>query len=85
MFDKIKENIRQKAEEREQRIREEKEKEEQRIREEKEKLMELSEKELLVEILMKLRGINSRIDDVESRVNDVELKLYDIDNSIRFN
>lgn len=57
MFDKIKERNRQRQEEREQ-----------RLREEKERLLSLSEKELMVEILLELRRLESRIEDVESTV-----------------
>ena len=57
MLEKIKEKIRQYQEEREQ-----------EIREEKNRLLLLSEKELLVEILQKLKHIEDRIDDVETSV-----------------
>ena len=53
----MKEKNRQRQEEREQ-----------RIREEKNRLLSLSEKELLVEILMELKRIEERIDDVETSV-----------------
>lgn len=64
MFEGVKEKIRQRQEEREQQIR----KEEQQIREEKNRLLSLSEKELLVEILLELKRIEDRIDDVEASV-----------------
>ena len=57
MLEKIKEKIRQHQEEREQ-----------EIREEKNRLLLLSEKELLVEILLELKHIEDRIDDVETSV-----------------
>lgn len=57
MFERMKEKNRQRQEEREQ-----------RIREEKNRLLSLSEKELLVEILMELKRIEERIDDVETSV-----------------
>ncbi len=57
MFERIKEKQRQRQEEREQ-----------RIREERNRLMSLSEKELLVEILMELKYIEGRLDDVENTV-----------------
>ena len=57
MFERMKEKSRQRQEEREQ-----------RIREEKNRLLSLSEKELLVEILMELKRIEERIDDVETSV-----------------
>ena len=52
MFERMRERIRQQEEEREQ-----------QIREERNKLLSLSEKELLVEILMKLKCIEDIIDD----------------------
>ena len=57
MFERMKEISRQRQEEREQ-----------QIREEKNRLLSLSEKELLVEILMELKRIEERIDDVETSV-----------------
>lgn len=57
MFERMKEKYRQKQEEREQ-----------EIREEKNRLLSLSEKELLVEILLELKRIEDRIDDVDTSV-----------------
>ena len=57
MFERMKEKMRQRQEEREQ-----------QIREEKNRLLALSEKELLVEILLELKHIEDRIDDVETSV-----------------
>ena len=57
MFEKMKEKARQRQEEREQ-----------KIREEKNRLLALSEKELLVEILMELKNVEDRLDDVERTV-----------------
>ena len=57
MFERMKEKMRQRQEEREQ-----------QIREEKNRLLALSEKELLVEILLELKRIEDRIDDVETSV-----------------
>ena len=57
MFEKMKEKARQRQEERAQRIREEK------IR-----LLALSEKELLVEILMELKNLEDRLGDVENTI-----------------
>ena len=57
MFEKMKERSRQRQEERER-----------QIIEEKNKLLSLSEKELLIEILMELKRIEDRIDDVETSV-----------------
>lgn len=57
MFERMKEKMRQRQEEREQ-----------RIREEKNRLLALAEKELLVEILLELKRIEDRIDDVERSV-----------------
>ena len=57
MFEIMKEKMRQRQEEREQ-----------QIREEKNRLLALSEKELLVEILLELKRIEDRIDDVETSV-----------------
>ena len=55
MFEKMKERARQRQEEKEQ-----------KILEEKKKLVSLSEKELLAEILLELKRIESRIDEVET-------------------
>ena len=57
MFERMKEKMRQRQEE-----------QEQQIREEKNRLLALSEKELLVEILLELKRIEDRIDDVETSV-----------------
>lgn len=57
MFEKMKEKIRQRQEEREQ-----------QIREEKNRLLSLSEKELLVEILLELKRVENKIDDVKTSV-----------------
>ena len=57
MFEKMKEKARQRQEEREQ-----------KIREEKNRLLALSEKELLVEILMELKNVEDRLGDVERTV-----------------
>ena len=57
MFEKMKEKARQRQEEREQ-----------RIREEKARLLALSEKELLVEILMELKNVEDRLGDVENTI-----------------
>lgn len=57
MFERMKEKIHQRQEEREQ-----------LIKEEKNRLLPLSEKELLVEILLELKRIEDRIDDVETSV-----------------
>ena len=57
MFEKMRERARQRQEEREL-----------KIREEKNKLLSFSEKELLVEILLELKRINNRIDDVETTI-----------------
>lgn len=57
MFERMKERRRQQIEERER-----------QIIEEKNRLLSLSEKELLIEILMELKRIEDRIDDVERSV-----------------
>ena len=57
MFERMKEKIHHRQEEREQ-----------QIREEKNRLLSLSEKELLVEIFLELKRIEDRIDDVETSV-----------------
>ena len=57
MFESMKERKRQRQEEREQ-----------LIREEKNRLLSLSEKELLVEILLELKRIENGIDDVERSI-----------------
>lgn len=58
VFERMKEKIRQRQEEREQ-----------QIREEKNRLLSMSEKELLVEILQELKCIEDRIKDVETSIS----------------
>lgn len=57
MLNKTKEKIQQKSEEKAQ-----------QIREEKNRLLSMSEKELLVEIIMELKCIEDEIDDVKRAV-----------------
>lgn len=57
MFERIKERNRQRQEEREQ-----------RLRAERNRLLALSEKEVLIEILVELRRIEGRLDDIETTV-----------------
>ena len=57
MFDRIEENIRKQQEEKEQ-----------QLIEEKNRLLSLSEKELLVELLLELKYIETKIDDVEKTI-----------------
>ena len=57
MFERIKEMARQRQEERER-----------KIQEERNRLLSMSEKELLVEVLLELRRIEDRIDDVDNSV-----------------
>lgn len=58
VFERMKEKIRQRQEEREQ-----------QIIEEKNRLLSMSEKELLVEILQELKCIEDRIKDVETSIS----------------
>ena len=57
MFERMKEKARQRQEE-----------QERRAREELNRLLSLSEKELLIEILVELKCIEERIDEVESSI-----------------
>ena len=57
MFERMKEKARQRQEERER-----------QIREERNRLLSMSEKELLVEILLELKRVEDRIEDVERSV-----------------
>ena len=57
MFERMKEKARQRQEEKER-----------RIREEKRRLLSLSEKELLVELLMELKYIEGRLDAIDSSI-----------------
>ena len=57
MFERMKEKARQRQEE-----------QERRAREELNRLLSLSEKELLIEILLELKCIEKRIDEVESSI-----------------
>lgn len=57
MFERMKEKVRQLQEEREL-----------QIREERNRLLSMSEKELLIEILLELKRVEDRIEDVERSV-----------------
>ena len=57
MFERMKEKARQRQEERER-----------QIREERNRLLSMSEKELLIEILLDLKRVEDRIEDVERSV-----------------
>ena len=57
MFERMKEKARQRQEERER-----------QIREERNRVLSMSEKELLVEILLELKRVEDRIEDVETSV-----------------
>ena len=57
MFERMREKARQRQEERER-----------QIREERNRLLSMSEKELLVEILLELKRVEDRIEDVERSV-----------------
>ena len=57
MFERMKEKARQRQEERER-----------QIREERNRLLSMSEKELLIEILLELKRVEDRIEDVERSV-----------------
>ena len=57
MFERMKEKARQRQEERER-----------QIREERNRLLSMSEKELLVEILLELKRVEDKIEDVETSV-----------------
>ena len=57
MFERMKQKARQRQEERER-----------QIREERNRLLSMSEKELLVEILLELKRVEDRIEDVKTSV-----------------
>ncbi|WP_338217536.1 hypothetical protein [Lacticaseibacillus salsurivasis] len=64
--------------------------ERERIRREKEALLALTDKELMVEAIMALRGYNERIADIEaiqdelhSRVNAVESDIFSVEADVR--
>ena len=57
MFERMREKARQRQEERER-----------QIREERNRLLSMSEKELLIEILLELKRVEDRIEDVERSV-----------------
>jgi chromosome segregation ATPase len=54
-------------------------KERERIQAEKDALMALSEKELLVEVIMALRGYNTRLDNIEARQNDLNDRVESLE------
>lgn len=64
MFEKLREK-------REQRMREEQERIEREMREERERLMSLSEKELLVEVIIELRRISDGCNTITSKCDDI--------------
>ena len=76
MFEMVKEKARQRQEKRQEEARQRQEEIEREIRAEKDRLLSLSEKELLVEILLELRDVEDRIDDVESSIQDVRSSIY---------
>lgn len=57
MFEKLKEKDRQKAEERER-----------QLQARKQALLAMSEKELLVELLLEMERIGDRLDDIENKI-----------------
>jgi len=57
MFEKLKEKNRQKAEERER-----------QLQARKQALLAMSEKELLVELLLEMERIGDRLDDIENKI-----------------
>lgn len=57
MFEKLKEKNRQKAEERER-----------QLQARKQALLAMSEKELLVELLLEMERIGNRLDDIENKI-----------------
>jgi len=92
-FAEIKEENQRKREERERIARERTEEvarlERKRIQAEKDVLMALTEKELMVEAIMALRGYNTRLtlleehnDDLDGRVDSLESQLSSLDSSV---
>ena len=75
-FSEIKEDARKRKEERVRIAREKAEEEarieRERIQAEKDALMELSEKELMVEAIIALRGYNVRLNKIEEKQDDIE-------------
>jgi len=57
MFEKLKEKNRQRAEERER-----------QLQARRQSLLAMSEKELLVELLLEMERINDRLDDIEGKI-----------------
>ena len=79
----IKEEAKRKRDERiriaKERAEEEARIERERIQAEKEALMKLSEKELLVEAIIALRGYNARIGDIERQQEELEDRVYSLE------
>lgn len=61
---------------------EEARKERERIRAEKAALMALSDKELMVEAIMALRGYNTRLEDLDDRQNRLDRELSTLDDQL---
>jgi len=89
MFEKVK----QRKEERARIVREKAEAEErqerERIQAEKDALMTLSEKELMIEAILILKGFNTRLDKIEQKQNSLEdsissldFHMYSLDSSV---
>jgi hypothetical protein len=82
----IKENNRHKREERERITRERAEEdariERERIQAEKKALMALSEKELMVEAIMALRGYNTRLAIIEASRDDLEDRVSSLESDV---
>jgi len=82
----IKEENQHKREERERIARERAEEEarieRERIQAEKDALMTLSEKELMVEAIMALRGYNTRLTIIEARQNDLDDRVGTLESDV---
>lgn len=83
MFDRIKAARAKAAEERAQRIKEENERIERELQEEKNRLMTLSDKELLVEMIVEMKRTQKVCERIKDKCEDIETSCDDISFTVR--
>ena len=83
MFERLKEARARVAAERQERERLERERVERELQAEKERLMALSEKELMIEILLQLKRVDSTCETISSKCDDIEWACDRISSNVR--
>lgn len=82
MFRKIKNKLEERASIARERAEEEARKERERVQAEKDALMALSEKELIVEAIMALRGYNTRLNNMGEKQDILQVSVNSLDSKI---